>query len=52
MMMIENFKMDINKYRKNTGEAMQENTCKQLEALKEDTHKSLKKKNTGKKPNR
>jgi hypothetical protein len=38
MMMIENFKKDIN----NSLKTIQENTCKQVEALKEKTQKSLK----------
>jgi F0F1-type ATP synthase membrane subunit b/b' len=38
MMMIEDFKKDIN----NTLKETQENTDKQLEALKEDTQTSLK----------
>ena len=38
MMMIENFKKDIN----NSLKEIQENTGKQVEALKKETHKSLK----------
>jgi hypothetical protein len=38
MMMIENFKKDIN----NSVKEIQENTCKQVEALKQKTQNSLK----------
>jgi hypothetical protein len=37
MMMIEDIKKDIN----NSSKEIQENTCEQVEALKEETQKSL-----------